>query len=127
MSLVPEYATTILNISPAPGDYTAITNMQLTFSATVQSQTVTVAIGDDDVVERLETFNITLTTSDPSVVLIPMTATVDIQDDDSELYIYRVGMDLGGILSFFISLLHFTILPLFSGNDWIRSSNLFCT
>ena len=127
MSLVPENATTILNISPAPGDYTAITNMQLTFSDAMPSQTVMIAIGDGDVVERLETFNITLTTTDPSVVLMPMAATVDIQDDDSELYIYRVCVDLNGILSFFISLLHFTILPLFSGNDWIRSSNLFCT
>jgi len=86
--------------------------MQLTFSATVQSQTVTIAIGDDDVVERLETFNITLTTTDPSVLIMPMAATVDIQDDDSTLYIYRVCVDLEGILSFFISLLHFAILPL---------------
>jgi len=94
--------------------------MQLTFSATVQSQTVMIAIGDDDVVERLETFNITLTTSDPSVVLMPMAATVDIQDDDSKSYIYRVGMDLEGILSFFISLLHFAILPL----QWLRLDSI---
>jgi len=101
--------------------------MQLTFSATVQSQTVTITIGDDDVVERLETFNITLATTDPSVVLMPMAATVDIQDDDSKSYIYRVGAWI--FRESYLSSYHcFTsqFFP-FSGYGWIPSSNLFCT
>jgi len=60
--------------------------MELTFSATVESQTVPITIADGDVVEGPEAFSVTLTTSDTAVVLNPMTATVDIQEDgDSKL------------------------------------------
>jgi len=83
MYLTPEYATIILNISPAPGDYTAIT-MQLTFSDAMPSQTVLITITGDDMLEGPETFNVTLTSSDNAVTVDPMTATVDIQDDDSK-------------------------------------------
>ena len=79
------YHCTPLSLSPAPGDYTAITSMELTFSATVQSQTVMITIADGDVVEGPETFSVTLTTSDTAVVLNPMTATVDIQEDDDSM------------------------------------------
>ena len=73
-------------VSPAPGDYTAITNMQLTFSATMLSQTVMITIADGAVVEGPETFSVTLATSDTSVTLSPMTAAVNIQEDnDSKL------------------------------------------
>ena len=57
----------------------------LTFSATEQSKTVSITIVNGGVVEGNETFNVTLTTSDTAVTLNPMTATVDIQDDDSKL------------------------------------------
>lgn len=59
--------------------------MMLTFT-TNQSQTVMITISNDTVVEGLETFNITLASSDPAVMLNPMTATVDIQDDDSKFF-----------------------------------------
>jgi len=81
---LPRYST-LLYLSPAPDDYTAITSMELTFSATMQSQTVLITIADGDVVEGHETFNVTLTTSDTAVVLNPMTATVDIQEDDDSM------------------------------------------
>ena len=64
----------------------AITSMELTFSATVESQTVPITIADGGEVEGNETFSVTLTTSDTAVTLNPMTATVEIQDDgDSKL------------------------------------------
>ena len=73
-------------ISPAPGDYTAITNMQLTFSVSVLSQTVMITIADGAVLEGPETFSVTLATSDNAVMLNPMTAAVSIQEDnDSRL------------------------------------------
>ena len=60
--------------------------MQLTFSATMLSQTVMITIADGAVVEGPETFSITLTTSDTAVMLNPMTAAVNIQEDnDSKL------------------------------------------
>ena len=62
--------------------------MELTFSATVQSQTVPITIADGDVVEGNETFSITLTTSDTAVELNPMTATVEIQNNDSKLSVH---------------------------------------
>ena len=84
--LVTTVTTILHSLSLAPGDYTAITSMELTFSATVQSQTVPITIADGDVVEGNETFSITLTTSDTAVVLNLMTAPVYIQeDDDSKL------------------------------------------
>jgi len=87
--LVTTVTTIFHSLSPAPGDYTAITSMELTFSVTVQSQTVPIIIADGDVVEGLETFNVTLTTTDNAVVLNPVTATVDIQDDDGKLSVQQ--------------------------------------
>ena len=87
--LVTTVTTILHSLSLAPGDYTAITNMELTFSATVQPQTVPITIADGNVVEGLKTFNVTLTTTDNAVVLNPMTATVDIQDDDGKLSVQQ--------------------------------------
>ena len=58
--------------------------MELTFSDTTLSQTVPITIADGGVVEGNETFSVTLTTSDAAVTLSPMTATVNIRDDDSK-------------------------------------------
>ena len=64
----------------------AIISMDLTFSATVESRTVPIPIADGGEVEGNETFSVTLTTSESAVTLNPMTASVDIQeDDDSKL------------------------------------------
>jgi len=62
--------------------------LELTFSDTILSQTVPITIADGDVVEGNETFSVTLKTSDTAVTLNPMTATVDIQDDDSMLPVH---------------------------------------
>ena len=44
-----------------------------------------IPITDDDMPEPLlEEFNITLTTNDTAVILLPPTASVTIRDDDSE-------------------------------------------
>ena len=60
--------------------------MQLTFSATMMSQTVMITIADGTVLEGPETFSVTLETSDTSVMLNPTTAAVNIQEDnDSKL------------------------------------------
>ena len=80
------YHSTPLFLSPAPIDYTAITNMQLTFNVSVLSQTVMITIADGAVLEGPETFSVTLATSDNAVMLNPMTAAVSIQEDnDSRL------------------------------------------
>jgi len=49
------------------------------------SQTVPITIADGDVVEGLETFTATLASPDTAVTINPMTATVDILDEDSKL------------------------------------------
>ena len=58
------YHCTPLSLSPDPGDYVAIISMELTFSATVESQTVPIPIADGGEVEGNETFSVTLTTSE---------------------------------------------------------------
>ena len=84
--LVTTVTTILHSLSPAPGDYSAITSLELTFSDSVLSRIVPITIADGDLVEGNETFSVTLTTSDNAVVLNPMTATVDIQEDgDSKL------------------------------------------
>ena len=89
------YHSTPLFLSPAPGDYTAITNMQLTFNASMMSQTVMITIADGAVVEGPETFSVTLETSDTAVMLDPMTAAVNIREDnDSKLYSEQVCVSL---------------------------------
>ena len=58
------------------------------FNSGTRSQTVTVTIQDDMVVEQQsENFFISLRTSyyDPAVILSPGTTTVNIEDDDSKL------------------------------------------
>ena len=58
------------------------------FNGATRSQTVTVTIQDDMVVEQqFENFFISLRTSyyDPAVILSPGTTTVTIEDDDSKL------------------------------------------
>ena len=76
------YHSTPLFLSPAPIDYTAITNMQLTFNVSMMSQTVMITIADSAVLEGPETFSVTLETSDTAVMLNPMTVAVIIQEDN---------------------------------------------
>ena len=70
---------------PAPSDYTALNNL-LVFNDANRSQTLTVTIQDDNVVEQqFENFVMSLCVFDPTVILSPVTANVIIEDDDSKL------------------------------------------
>ena len=57
----------------------------LTFGATISTQTVTVSILDDNVVEDTEFVNLALTSVDSAAMLNPATARMYIEDVDSEL------------------------------------------
>ena len=64
-------------------DYT-ITSSNLTFSTTMSSQTVTIPILEDTIVEDSETIIVTLTSADPAATLNPQSATVTIVDNDGK-------------------------------------------
>ena len=65
-------------------DYTTVSRT-LTFNAAVTSWTVPVYIISDPTVERSEIINLTLTSTDPAVILNPSASTVTIEDVDSKL------------------------------------------
>ena len=67
----------------ATEDY-AITSSNLTFSATMSSQTVTISIHEDTLVESSETIIVTLTSADPATILNPPNATVTIEDNNGK-------------------------------------------
>ena len=68
-------------ISPAGSDYTPVT-ADLTFNSTnaATPQTVTIPILDDLLLEDSEVFNVTLTTNNSNITLLPGLTTVTIQD-----------------------------------------------
>ena len=68
-------------ISPAGSDYTPVTT-DLTFNSTNTAipQTVTIPILDDLLLEDSEVFNVTLTTNNSNVTLLPDSASVTIED-----------------------------------------------
>ena len=73
--------------SPDPADYRGLSR-SLVFNGGTRSQTVTVTIQNDVVVEQqFENFLMRLRTRyyDPAVILSPATATITIEDDDSKL------------------------------------------
>ena len=73
------------SFSPAPSDYTTLTN-SLVFNGATSSQTVTLTIQDDNVVEQqFENFFMNLRTFDSAVILNPATANVTVEDNDSKL------------------------------------------
>ena len=72
-------------IYPASSDYTTLTRA-LVLNGATGSQTVTIQIRDDMVVEnQFEFFSINLSTSDSAVMLDPVSAAVTVEDNDSEL------------------------------------------
>lgn len=72
-------------IYPASSDYTTLTR-SLVLNGATNSQTVTIQIRDDMVVEnQFEFFSINLSTSDSAVMLDPVSAAVTVEDNDSEL------------------------------------------
>ena len=87
VQFLPRTATYALHlISPAGSDYTPVTT-DLTFNSTNAAipQTVTIPILDDLLLEGSEVFNMTLTTNNSNVILLPDLATVTIQDVESKL------------------------------------------
>ena len=60
------------------------TSDNLTFNATMSSQTVTIPIREDTIVESSETIIVTLTSADPATILNPPSATVTIEDNDGK-------------------------------------------
>ena len=74
-------------ILAATVDY-VVTSSDLTFNATTSSQTVTIPILDDNIVEGSETIIVTLTSTDSAAILNPSSASVTIEDDDGKRWLY---------------------------------------
>ena len=64
-------------------DYT-VTSSDLTFDVAPSSQTVTIPILEDNIVEGSETIIVTLTSTDPAAILNPQSASVTIEDNDGK-------------------------------------------
>ena len=61
-----------------------VTSSDLTLNATTSSQTVTIPILEDNIVEDFETIVVTLTSADPAAIINPSSASVTIEDKDGE-------------------------------------------
>ena len=70
-------------IHVATVDYT-VTSSDLAFNATTSSQTVTIPILEDDIVEDFETIIVTITSADPAAIVNPSSASVTIEDNDGK-------------------------------------------
>lgn len=77
-------STSVFLLLIAPADYNAIMTT-LTFSPGVDRQCVNVTLPDDGIVEGEETFNVTLTSND-SILLVPETAMVVIEESSSKMF-----------------------------------------
>ena len=64
-------------------DY-VVTSSDLTFDAATSSETVTIPILEDSLVEGSEIVIVTLTSADPAAILNPSTASVTIEDNDGK-------------------------------------------
>ena len=70
-------------IHAATLDY-VVTSSDLVLDTTTSSQTVTIPILDDNIVEDFETITVTLTSPDPAAIINPSSASVTIEDNDGE-------------------------------------------
>ena len=73
----------LLLIHSATVDF-EVTSSDLTFDAATSSQTVTVPIHEDNIVEDSETIIVTLTSGDSAAILNPSSASVTIEDNDGK-------------------------------------------
>ena len=71
--------------------FSGYTDATLTFGAAITTQMATVYIFDDSVVENTEFINLTLSSRDAAAILSPATASVSIEDGDSELKITTIA------------------------------------
>ena len=67
-------------------DYTSIRN-NIEFTNAIPQICTNISIENDSVLENNETFNVTIASSDASVMIEVSSVTVCINDNDSELYI----------------------------------------
>ena len=70
-------------IHAATLDY-VVTSSDLTFNATTSSQTVTIPIHEDDIVEDSEAIIVILTSADSAAILNPSSSSVTIEDNDGK-------------------------------------------
>ena len=77
-------------ITEAGNDYTSV-SVDLTFSAGTTSQTVMIITSTDSIVENVETFTLSLTSTDSAVMPQSVSTTVSITDMTSE-YIHSHSM-----------------------------------
>ena len=70
-------------IHAATVDY-VVTNSDLVFNATTSSQTMTLSILEDNIVENFETIIVILTSVDLAAMMNPSSASVTIEDADSK-------------------------------------------
>ena len=61
-----------------------VASSDLTFDTATSSQTITISILEDDIVESSETVIVILTPADSSVMLNPQSASVTIEDNDGK-------------------------------------------
>ena len=61
-----------------------VTSSDLTFDTATSSQTITISILEDDIVESSETVIVILTPADSSVIVNPQSAYITIEDNDSK-------------------------------------------
>ena len=61
-----------------------MTSSDLVLDTNTSSQTVTIPILEDNIVEDSETIIVTLTSSDSAAIINPSTASVIIEDNDGE-------------------------------------------
>ena len=66
-----------------------VTSTDLMFNAAPSSQTVTIPILEDNIVEDFETIIVTLTSADPAAILNPSSASVSIEDNDGKRWLYH--------------------------------------
>ena len=69
-------------------DY-VVTSSDLAYNASTSSQTVTIPIHEDDIVEGSETIIVNLTSTDPAAIIHPSSASVTIEDDDGNRWLYH--------------------------------------
>ena len=61
-----------------------VTSGDLTFNTTTSSQTVTIPILEENIVEGSENIIVTLTSTDSAAILNPQSASVTIEDNDGK-------------------------------------------
>ena len=75
--------------STTPEDYiTPSLPITLIFDGSNLAQEVSINIADDNITEYTETFTCILSSADPAVILAPDRASVEINDNDGEVYRY---------------------------------------